>query len=171
MHGMFTQKEQQVLDNLRKLDYSEDYIAALMANIAVETGSFDYTQKQDNGSGYGLLQFTDSPAVKHLSDYWAWLKTTGRTDSVESQLQFFTDNKNYKKPATSSRDGYGHDIGWRARSKLNTSFDKNPHIEDPVERYTEIIQNYYLNPGVPASQKRLDQAKHYEGMLKGMLSP
>jgi hypothetical protein len=165
MHGMFTQKEQQVLDNLRKLDYSEDYIAALMANIAVETGSFDYTQKQDNGSGYGLLQFTDSPVIKHLSDYWAWLKTTGRTDSVESQLQFFTDNKNYKKPATSSRDGYGHDIGWRARSKVNTSFDKNPHIEDPVERYTEIIQNYYLNPGVPASQKRLDQAKHYKGML------
>ena len=168
---MFTQKEQQVLDNLRKLDYSEDYIAALMANIAVETGSFDYTQKQDNGSGYGLLQFTDSPAIKHLSDYWAWLKTTGRTDSGESQLQFFTDNKNYNKPATSSRDGYGHDIGWRARSKLNTSFDKNPHIEDPVERYTEIIQNYYLHPGKPASQKRLDQAKHYEGMLKGMLSP
>ena len=165
MHGMFTQKEQQVLDNLRKLDYSEDYIAALMANIAVETGSFDYTQKQDNGSGYGLLQFTDSSSVQHLSDYKAWLKTTGRTDSKESQLQFFTDNKNYNKPATSSRDGYGHDIGWRARSNLNANFDKNPQIEDLVERYTDIIQNYYLHPGAPASQKRLDQSKHYEGML------
>ena len=163
---MLTNNEQQTLDTIRGLDYGEDYIAALMGNIAVETGSsLDHPQKQDNGSGYGLLQFTDSPAVKHLSDYWAWLKTTGRTDSVESQLQFFTDNKNYKKPATSSRDGYGHDIGWRARAKLNTSFDKNPPIEDPVERYTEIIQNYYLNPGVPASQKRLDQSKHYEGML------
>ena len=50
---MFTQNEQQILDNLSKLDYGEDYIAALMGNIAVETGSFDYTQKQDNGSGYG----------------------------------------------------------------------------------------------------------------------
>ena len=166
MHGMLTNNEQQTLDTLRGLDYGEDYIAALMGNIAVETGSsFDHTQKQDNGGGYGLLQFTDSSSVQHLSDYKAWLKTTGRTDSKESQLQFFTDNKNYNKPATSSRDGYGHDIGWRARSNLNANFDKNPHIEDLVGRYTDIIQNYYLHPGTPHSQKRLDQSKHYEGML------
>ena len=166
MHGMLTNNEQQTLDTLRGLDYGEDYIAALMGNIAVETGSsFDHTQKQDNGGGYGLLQFTDSSSVQHLSDYKAWLKTTGRTDSKESQLQFFTDNKNYNKPATSSRDGYGHDIGWIARSNLNANFDKNPQIEDLVERYTDIIQNYYLHPGAPASQKRLAQSKHYEGML------
>jgi hypothetical protein len=166
MHGMLTKNEQQTLDILRGLDYGEDYIAALMGNIAVETGSsFDHTQKQGGGSGYGLLQFTDSSSVQHLSDYKAWLKTTGRTDSKDSQLQFFTDNKNYNKPATSSRDGYGHDIGWRARSNLNANFDKNPQIEDLVERYTDIIQNYYLHPGKPASQKRLDQSKHYEGML------
>ena len=159
---MLTKNEQQTLDILRGLDYGEDYIAALMGNIAVETGSsFDHTQKQDNGSGYGLLQFTDSSSVQHLSDYKAWLKTTGRTDSKESQLQFFTDNKNYNKPATSSRDGYGHDIGWRARSNLNANFDKNPHIEDLVERYTDIIQNYYLHPGTPLSQKRLDQSKAF----------
>ena len=163
---MLTKNEQQTLDILRGLGYGEDYIAALMGIIAVETGSsFDHTQKQDNGGGYGLLQFTDSSSVQHLSDYKAWLKTTGRTDSKESQLQFFTDNKNYNKPATSSRDGYGHDIGWRARSNLNANFDKNPHIEDLVERYTDIIQNYYLHPGTPHSQKRLDQSKHYEGML------
>ena len=95
--GGSNNSKQQVIDYLTDKGYSNEAVAAITANIEVETiGSFDHTQKEidyydknnspvyKEDSGYGLFQF-DGSVKKRYNDY---LNEFNKEDSTESQIDF-----------------------------------------------------------------------------------
>ena len=135
--GLLTTDEQETIDALKRAGFQDHLIPALMANIDIETGgTYSHTQKEKNGKGYGLFQFTGS----HLKDYQNWSKKLNLTDSKDSQAKFVYDNIYNDKDK-------GRDLGWRDRSKLQTineeKMNKNPHIANPTRRKAETFSNIY----------------------------
>jgi len=154
--GMLTDNERETIDALLKAGFQDHVIPALMANIDVETGgTYSHTQKEKKGKGYGLFQFTGS----HLIDYKKWLKDSSLKDSKNSQAKFVYDNIYASK-------GYGRELGWRDRSKLQTineeKMNKNPHIINPTRRKAETFSNIYERPSVPHMDKRMLSADKWE---------
>jgi hypothetical protein len=157
--GMLTDNKQETIDSLKRAGFNDQIIPALMANIDVETGgTYSHTQIQKDGNGYGLFQFTGT----HLTDYKEWLKNSNLSDSKDSQAKFVYDNIYASK-------GYGHELGWRARSKLQAineeKMNKNPHIENPTRRRAKIFSDIYERPPEPHMDRRLLSADEWEKVL------
>ena len=76
----------EIIEYLREKGYSDEAVAAITANIEVETGgSFDYKEKEKGkGKGEGLFQY--SGAMKN--SYNNYLKKNKIKDSMESQIDF-----------------------------------------------------------------------------------
>lgn len=139
---------------LRKKGVPEVAAKAMIANIAVESGyTFDANVKQKgkrNDPAYGLFQFDprddglDKPYQKYLED-------KEKTDSMESQLDFFVDSVygDYKK----GREwiGYG-----------NVKKFKEAAATGDVEETTKTFSNKLLNPGVPHLERRVNAAKNIQ---------
>mgnify|MGYP005644589363 FL=1 len=158
--GLLTTDEQETIDALKRAGFQDHVIPALMANIDVETGgTYSHTQKEKNGKGYGLFQFTGS----HLKDYQNWSKKLNLTDSKDSQAKFVYDNIYNDKDK-------GRDLGWRDRSKLQTineeKMNKNPHIANPTRRKAETFSNIYERPSVPHMNRRMLSADEWEEKYK-----
>ena len=98
------QNRQDIIAHLKKRGLRPEAIAAIVGNIAVETGgSFKFDQMQTRSGeamdpntvrfgGYGLFQFDDySPGQGHRSWYQEYLKDNEKTDSLESQLDYVLD--------------------------------------------------------------------------------
>jgi len=155
-----TPKKLQVFKELKARGLSSAAIAGIMGNIDVETGgSFNYEQKQIKGPGYGLFQFTGS----HKRDYMDWLKKSDLDDGKNSQAKFVYDNIYGSK-------GYGRELGWRDRSKLQTILEEdmtaNPHIDDPTTRKAKTFSDVYEKPSVPHNERRMLSAKEWEEKYK-----
>ena len=159
--GMLTDNQKDTLVALRAAGFDDNDIPALMGNIAVETGSFDYTQKQDNGGGgYGLFQFTGS----HKDDYLNWIKKNKMSDDRFSQAKFVYDN-------IYAKEGYGRELGWRDRGLLQKAFDNDiptPMAFSPKAREhvstsqkTKTFANVYEKAGKPHMRRRLKEAHKY----------
>lgn len=138
----------------------ENAITGVLANIAVETGgSFDYTQKQKNGPGYGLFQFDYQKPY-----YFKYLEKEGLNDSAESQVMFMADAVyNNKSDAEGNYTG-ALDLGGPARRAIQKSFN-----EDSTADITKTFSNRYENPSKPNMGERLQSAEKLD-MFKGMLS-
>ena len=154
--GMLTDNEQETIDALLRVGFQDHFVPALMANIDVETGgTFSHTQKEKNGGGYGLFQFTGS----HKDDYFDWVKENKFKDSKFTQAKFVYDNIYASK-------GYGRELGWRDRSKLQTineeKMNENPHIINPTRRKAETFSNIYERPSIPHMDKRMLSADKWE---------
>jgi len=163
--GMFTNNEQETIDALMAVGFPPRDIPALMGNIDVETGgSYSHTQKERGGKGYGLFQFTGS----HKRDYFDWLKDSNLSDNKTSQAKFVFDN-------IYGNRGYGRELGWRDRSKLQTMFSEsmlaNPHIDDPIKRKAKIFSDVYEKPGTPHNERRMESAKNWEQKLASTKKP
>jgi len=157
--GMLTDDERETIDALKRAGFGDDDIAAIMGNIAVETGNtFDHTQKQKGGGGgYGLFQFTG----RHKDDYFDWIKGNKIPDTHFSQAKFVHDN-------IYATGEYGHDLGWRARGVLQESLDEpvptpmalSQGAQDRVEvsKKTRTFANVYEKAGKPHMNRRLKAA-------------
>ena len=165
---MLTDNEQETINALKRAGFGDDDIAAIMGNIAVETGNtFDHTQKQKGGGGgYGLFQFTG----RHKDDYFDWIKGNKIPDTHFSQAKFVHDN-------IYATGEYGHDLGWRARGVLQESLDEpvptpmalSKGGQDRVERYaphlvsekTRTFANVYEKAGKPHMDRRIKSAHEW----------
>jgi len=157
--GMLTDDERETIDALKRAGFGDDDIAAIMGNIAVETGNtFSHTQKQKGGGGgYGLFQFTGG----HKDDYFDWIKGNKIPDSKFSQAKFVHDN-------IYARGEYGHDLGWRARGVLQESLDEpvptpmalSQAAQDRVgvSKKTRTFANVYEKAGTPNMNRRIRSA-------------
>ena len=68
---------------------SKNAVAAIMGNIDVETGgSFDFTQQQNKGPGYGLFQFEGI----QRQEYDKFLNENELDDSANSQINYVMEN-------------------------------------------------------------------------------
>ena len=158
--GMLTDNEQETIDALLKAGFQSDDIPAIMGNIDIETGgTYSHTQEERGGKGYGLFQFTGS----HKTDYMDWLKDSNLDDGKNSQAKFVYDNIYGSK-------GYGRELGWRDRSKLQTILEEdmtaNPHIDDPTTRKAKTFSDVYERPSVPHNERRMLSAKEWEEKYK-----
>ena len=157
--GMLTDDERETIDALKRAGFGDDDIAAIMGNIAVETGNtFSHTQKQKGGGGgYGLFQFTGG----HKDDYFDWIKGNKIPDSKFSQAKFVHDN-------IYATGEYGHDLGWRARGVLQESLDEpvptpmalSQAAQDRVgvSKKTRTFANVYEKAGTPNMNRRIRSA-------------
>ena len=142
-------KENQVLELLSKY-FPSKAVPALMGNISVETGdTFDFTQKEKGGKGYGLVQLTG----KQLTSYNDWLRDNEGVDSAESQIKYLANLINSDNPY--------YDIGHGNRKIL-----KGLMNSDTVDTasLTEEIMNRYERPkkGQGHLDRRVSASMRYD---------
>ncbi|MAZ04213.1 MAG: hypothetical protein CMN56_13860 [Sneathiella sp.] len=119
--------EQRVFNRLLIKKLNPAAIAGIMGNIDVETaGSFDFTQKQEKGPGYGLFQFEKG----HQEEYQNYLKNNNKVDSPEAQVDYVMDNIYL---------GTGHDIGNKNRLELQNIF-KSGSPEEIALQFSRIFE-------------------------------
>lgn len=76
-----------IINTFKDYGYTDEAIAGILGNIAVETGgTYDPNTKQVGGAGYGAFQFDYMKPF-----YKKWLKENKKKDSLNSQLGFFHD--------------------------------------------------------------------------------
>ena len=67
--------------------------------------------------------------------------------------------------------GYGRELGWRDRSRLQTineeKMNMNPHITNPTRRKAETFSNIYERPSVPHMDRRILSAEEWDKELYG----
>jgi hypothetical protein len=151
LNKKLNEDEQEVALALLEAGFDADDIPALMGNIDVETGgSFDFTQKQDGGSGYGLFQFDGG----HKKAYLNWIEDSGLEDSALQQATFVYNNIYGKK--------HPYDLGWKARGMLKDAFSGNS-AQDKASTFS----NVYERPSKPHMERRVNSTLKFEGLLTG----
>ena len=136
--------------NLLSSDYdlNESAVAGIMGNISAETGnSFDFTQQQKNGPGYGLFQFEGI----HQKEYDKFLEENKITDSAKSQIDYVMENIYGSKQdivgqgnAKQLREAFARDDVDLITEMFMTKFEKpkdqsNKKIQDRIERARSFI--------------------------------
>ena len=140
--------------------FPESAISAILGNIDVETGgTFDHTQQQDNGPGYGLFQFDSQKPF-----YFRYLENKGMEDSPESQIKFVADaiyNNRYNAEGLFTG---ALDIGGKSRDAIIEAFKNGSTAE-----ITRVFSDEYEKPSTPHMEKRVEAAEEFD-RLKGLLS-
>lgn len=140
---------QSVYNKLIDLGFSPSASAGIMANIDVETGgTFDPYQRQLRGRGRGLFQLDPSGPLPRV--YQQYLKNTGKTDTMDAQLEFMRDTV------------YGDDELQEIIGKGNTKRLRKVFEEGSPERVAKEFQDVWERPGVPHEKRRLESARRFK---------
>ena len=137
-------------EELKKLGYSKEARAAKLGNIGVETGyTYDYTQQQQNGKGYGLYQLDFQKPY-----YDNYLKQNKLKDSIASQVKFTHEvlQGNDKVMGMNTKDRLA------LQEALNKSKD--------VSFITQMFSEKYEKPGVPHLERRIEEANKIYQLLQ-----
>lgn len=136
--------------NLLNSDYdlNEGAVAAIMGNISAETGdSFDFTQQQKNGPGYGLFQFEGV----HQREYDNFLQENKIPDSAKSQIDYVMENIYGSK----------QDIVGQGNAKLlREAFERGD-----VDLATEIFMTKFERPKDQSNKKIQDRIKRARSFI------
>jgi hypothetical protein len=136
--------------NLLNSDYdlNENAVAAIMGNISAETGdSFDFTQQQKNGPGYGLFQFEGV----HQREYDNFLEENKIPDSAKSQIDYVMENIYGSK----------QDIVGQGNAKLlREAFERGD-----VDLATEIFMTKFERPKDQSNKKIQDRIKRARSFI------
>lgn len=172
-------KEQQrenkvrVFEHLNNRGLRDEAIAAIMANIEVETGgSFSPAQAQTKSGkardqarvrngGTGLFQFDDYAKNQgHKTWYKEYLKDTGKEDSVESQLDYFIDGvySDSSSPLYKYTKRFG--AGDAGVLKQYLEVQEDPRI------ISDAIVDRFEKAGIPHSGRRRDASDKYFNEIK-----
>ena len=172
--AVYAKNKEKVLKHLQKRGLRNKAIAAIMANIDVETGgSFDYKQKQTKsgkptdprtikGGGVGLFQFDDyEKNVGNESWYKEYLKDSGKKDSTESQIDYVLDSvfaKNKK------------DIGWKSKLKIGKGdlevLEQYLTTTENPRDISDAFVDRFEKAGIPHSDKRRNKTDQYLAELQ-----
>jgi hypothetical protein len=172
--AVYAKNKEKVLQHLQKRGLRNKAIAAIMANIDVETGgSFDFKQKQTKsgspsdpriieGGGVGLFQFDDyQKGVGNQSWYKEYLKDSGKKDSTESQIDYVLDSvfaKNEK------------DIGWKSKLKIGKGdlevLEQYLTTTENPRDISDAFVDRFEKAGIPHSDKRRNKTDQYLAELQ-----
>lgn len=145
--------KESVEKKLKKLGYSDAVVAAMLGNIAVETGdTFDYRTKQEGGPGYGLLQLDFMKP-----HYEKWKKQNKVKDSADAQLKFFHDTV-YGK----SQNIIGAGNAAKLRDVLDT--EQNPAV------VADVLAKGWFKPN-PERNPKYDERAQYALQMSGYQPP
>ncbi len=166
---VYEANKNKVVEHLQKRGLRKEAIAAMLANIDVETGgSFDFTQKQTisgragdprivKGGGVGLFQFDDyQKGVGNESWYKEYLEDSGKKDSTESQIDYVLD----AIYAESDKD-----VGWKSKLKIGKGdLEVLKQYLDTTENPRDIsdaFEDRFENAGIPHADKRRNRTDKY----------
>ena len=166
---VYEANKNKVVEHLQKRGLRKEAIAAMLANIDVETGgSFDFTQKQTvsgragdprivKGGGVGLFQFDDyQKGVGNESWYKEYLKDSGKKDSTESQIDYVLD------AIYAESD---EDVGWKSKLKIGKGdLEVLKQYLDTTENPRDIsdaFEDRFENAGIPHADKRRNRTDKY----------
>jgi hypothetical protein len=137
---------------------SPEASAALLGNMYAEGGNFAFDQEEVTdraNKGYGLFQFTDvKDGDGHRTEYFKYLETNNKEDSIESQIDYVMDNIN---------KGIGYDIGAGNRKKLQKIFKTGT-----VEQITKAFHDIFERPQPGSLKKRTNFAKEAFTFYRGI---
>lgn len=141
----------EIVNILSRASLPQHVIAGVLGNIDVETGgSFDYTQKQQGGNGYGLFQFDF-----HKPFYDKWLKETGKEDSDASQTEYFLDTI-----YGDSQDVIGKKMARDIQNKLAET--------QTAAEAAQVLSDMWLRPGKPHLDRRMRSATVFDTVMSDM---
>ncbi len=166
---VYEANKNKVVEHLQKRGLRKEAVAAMLANIDVETGgSFDFTQKQTisgragdprivKGGGVGLFQFDDyQKGVGNESWYKEYLEDSGKKDSTESQIDYVLD----AIYAESDKD-----VGWKSKLKIGKGdLEVLKQYLDTTENPRDIsdaFEDRFENAGIPHADKRRNRTDKY----------
>ena len=164
----YRDNRQRIINHLKGRDLRNVAIAGIIGNIDIETGgTFDYKQRQTKsgnprdpnvtpGGAYGLFQF-DDPGKKagHETWYKQYLEKTNKTDSAESQLDYFLDTVNAAADKQNPFYSFSENVGTGNTGTIKGYFQLS---EDP-KTVSDSITDRFLKPGKPKSDKRRASAE------------
>lgn len=128
---------------VRSIFPTEVGAAAVMGNIAVETGNtFNYQQKQHGGNGYGLFQFDFLKP-----HYRKWLAEVNAADSAEAQIMFV-----HATIYGTKKDLIGAGNAKKVADALGGK---------DLDNATKVFCDVWEKPGVPHLDRRLVAARSY----------
>ena len=137
---------------------SPEASAALLGNMYAEGGNFAFDQEEvtdRKNKGYGLFQFTDvRDGEGHRTEYFKYLQSNDKQDSIESQIDYVMDNIN---------KGIGYDIGAGNRKKLQKIFKTGT-----VEQITKAFHDIFERPQPGSLKKRTNFAKEAFTFYRGI---
>jgi len=126
---------------LKEKGYSKEARAGILGNIGVETAyTYDYTKQQDNGNGYGLMQFDFQKPF-----YNEYLKKNNLKDSAANQINFTHEAIHWNDDVM----GMNTDD----RRALQKSFKSND-----INNATITFSEKYERPGIPHLEDRIKTA-------------
>ena len=133
---------------LKEKGYSKEARAGILGNMGVETGyTYDYTQKQKNGNGYGLMQFDFQKPF-----YDTYLKKNNLKDSAANQINFTHEAIHWNDDVM----GMNSDD----RRALQKSLKSND-----VNNATVTFSEKYEKPGVPHLEDRIKTANEIYSII------
>ena len=157
----------QKLNKNKNVEFAYNYLnktlspeasAALLGNMYAEGSNFAFDQEEKTNrknKGYGLFQFTDvRDGEGHRTEYFKYLDTTNKDDSIESQIDYVMDNIN---------KGIGYDIGAGNREKLKEIFKTGT-----VKEITEAFHNIFERPQPGSLNKRINFAEQAFTFYRGI---
>ena len=157
----------QKLNKNKNVEFAYNYLnktlspeasAALLGNMYAEGSNFAFDQEEKTNrknKGYGLFQFTDvRDGEGHKTEYFKYLDTTNKDDSIESQIDYVMDNIN---------KGIGYDIGAGNREKLKEIFKTGT-----VREITEAFHNIFERPQPGSLNKRINFAEQAFTFYRGI---
>ena len=167
--NVYNKNKNRVVEHLKSKGLRDKAVAAILANIDIETGgSFDFTQKQTKSGdpsdprtieygGYGLFQFDDySPNQGHRSWYQEYLKDTDKEDSTESQIDYVI-GMIYAKDPDSIEYKYKKRMGKGDAEVLQQYLDTT---ENP-RQISDAFVDRFEKAGIPHSDKRRNKTDKY----------
>ena len=145
--------ERAMYDRLRQRDLSNAQASGLLGNISVES-YLNADLKQKNGPAYGLMQ-AEGARQKAMRNYdYVYEFGSGLSPEEQQQLDYIINEGIYKDTPGEWRHGKGYSRAKDARKAfLNT---------EDVNKAAMIVQNNFLRPGKPHTQRRQDMAEYYE---------
>ena len=136
-------------EELKKLGYSKEARAAHLGNIGVETGyTYDYTQQQQNGKGYGLYQLDFQKPY-----YDKYLEQNNLKDSIASQVKFTHE----------VLQGNDKVMGMNTKDRL--ALQKALTESKDVSFITQMFSEKYEKPGVPHLERRIEEANKIYNLI------
>lgn len=135
---------------LRDKGLDPDAIAAVMANIDVETGgAYQHTTEQRGGNGYGLFQFD------YMKPYYnQWLTDNEREDSKASQIDFALGSIMGDRPMQVRKNAQSD---WVYAMNENDRRELKEEMVDPLTATTlsKSFSDLYEKPSKPHLMRRM----------------
>jgi len=136
------QNQKRVYDKLKDEGLREEAVAGIMGNIHAENDTFEYQRVEEDktkNKGYGIFQFTGG----RKKAYDNYLSAMGKTDSLDSQVEYALDTINITAVDKSDKANFPswetYDLGYGNRQDLRKAFATGS-AEEVANKFLDLFE-------------------------------